>query len=361
MNPRRLLIPLLLLSGLLISACALGEMVQQTGSTPTQGAPTPEATTGQPGTIAPNLSSETQGPAPTPAPKVPEITLNNGGLDNYRNRLVLKFSGQDAQGSAAASLLEVMSEADKAHNASHRMARSEVQGQRPGSLDIYQTEQGVFLISSETAEGLAGCTRTAAENLASQMARAPSPADLIQGFGRGILVGKGDVINSATTEHYSMVGIKISFGTVESSSGDIWIEPETGLVVRVTGQAEGAFSLGGGASYGRVEWQYNFNKAAKAQIGLPQDCQTLADNDLPFPEQSGDPRQSGSELSLDTQTQPAQVDNFYRSELLKRGWTINTDAGGGSTFELGATKDDHTLHITITGQDKGARVTILRK
>ena len=61
------------------------------------------------------------------------------------------------------------------------------------------------------------------------------------------------------------------------------------------------------------------------------------------------------------QAKPALTATFYRTELLKRGWTIETDAGGGTTFILDATKDGRGLRVTVTALDQGARVVIQRK
>ena len=361
MNLRKYLIPLLLLSGLVVSACALEGVSQQADSTQAPTEPTVEATLAEQNTAEPTLAESTPESSPSPTENALNLTLSSGDLANYRNRLILTFSGQDAQGSATKSLLEVMVEEDKPNNASHRMSRDEIQGQKPGSLDLYRTGQGVFLVSTESSNGPAGCLKTAAQGPTASQERIPAPAGLIQIFGRGELIGSGDKINSATTDHYHLNGIGISFGKIDKSDGDIWIDQQTGLVVRLNGWAEGAFSLGGGASYGRVEWQYNLNKAANAQISLPADCQALAENDLPFPQNSGDPKQSGAELSFEVQAKPALTAAFYRTELLKRGWTIDTDAGGGTTFVLDATKNERGLHITITTLDQGARVVIQRK
>jgi hypothetical protein len=355
MTPRHLLIPLLLLSGLLVSACALGGMIQQTGSVSTQApaVPTTAATPTETFTQPTSAPETPQAPAET----APEVILSSGALANYRSHLLLTLSGQDAQGSTTTSRLEVMEEVDKAHNTRHRLARTEVQGQRPGSLDLYQSDQGIFLVSSETA----GCVKTAVQNPSVLIDRAPGPADLIQSLKRGDLIGKAEKIDSAVTDHYGMMGVKISFGKAEKSAGDIWIDIQNGLVVRQDGRAEGAFSLGGGASYGRIDWQYDLNAAANVTVGLPPDCQALANNDLPLPPNSGDPAQNGAELSFQVQTKPALVMGFFRGELPKRGWTIETDAGGGAIFEMDASKDGKKLHITVTALDLGARVTIQRK
>ncbi len=344
MNHRRWLILVCLALALFTCACALGEVLQQ------------------PAGLTPNSSTSSPPPAsatPTAAGQ-PEISLAPGTLPSYRSRLQLTFIGQDAQGKTTSARVETLVEVDASAHATHRLVFSETRGQRPGSLDLYQTEKGQFLVSSENSAGAEGCLRTAEQTPESFSQRAFTPQDLISAVSLGELIAKGGTVNQTQGDHYRLSAVRLSFGTVATTGGEIWIDPQSGRVLASNGWAEGALGLDGGGSYKRVEWQYTLETAVPVQISLPPDCQILAANDLPLPAAAGDLRQAGSSLSFDVQAKAPEVVDFYRSRLLKDGWTITTDSGGGASFLLKASRANRSLQIDITALETYTHVVILQ-
>jgi hypothetical protein len=55
---------------------------------------------------------------------------------------------------------------------------------------------------------------------------------------------------------------------------------------------------------------------------------------------------------------PAAVANYYKKQLADKGWTITTDSSFGDTHILSYAKDDRTVSVTASPDDKKVTVSI---
>lgn len=350
---RKLLAAYLSVSLLFTSACALGELLQVSFN------------------AAQTLITETQaitqpavGPTAAASPALPPgIHLDAGleALQSYRANLTMKFSGKDTEGKTVKSSLQVIEEINRTQEAHHLLSHSGLQGERPGSVDIFQLGRAVYLVSSELDKGQSGCLLLTPERLAGKTQLTLRPTDLFENIWRGKLIAKDEQSGDFVSDHYALGGAQLRLGSPEKISGSLWISKDFGYVLRFTGSAEGILSLGFGTTYGQVDWEYSLSHINQVNIDLPPDCQALAQNDLPVPAGAVDLTQAGGQLSFHASPKPRAVIDFYSRELAAHGWTLQKGSSDGKTFHLAAVKDDRSLQISVTAQDSGSQVILLNK
>ena len=340
MRNKTLLLLWLMTALLLTSACALGDMVQLSSD------PTP-----------------TTDPAATPAPTPVSERLDERleGLKSYRATLTMKFAGQDKAGKQVASSLEVIEEINRDQELHHLLSHSDLVGERPGSVDIYQTGSKVYMVSSEDQNKQSGCTLLTPGMLAGRTKLTLRPTDLFASLWRGKLVALDEQLPDYVADHYTLGGTELRLGSPEKLSGDLWYSKDRGYILRFSGSAEGILSLGFGTTYGKVDWEYNLSAINTTSIELTPDCTELAQTDLPLPQDALEVNQNGPQLAFQTASQPAATAEFLRAGLTKRGWTIPRTSGGGGNFSIEAFKAKQSLQITITAAGSGSQVVILRE
>jgi hypothetical protein len=339
MRNKTILLFLLLAGLILTSACALGDLAQTDQPTP--------------GSAGPST------PAPTPVSERLDERLE--GLKSYRAALKMKFAGVDKTGKQFNSTLDVIEEINRDQDIHHLLSHSNLAGERPGSVDIYQSGGKVYMVSSEEQDKQSGCTLLTPDKLAGRTKLTLRPTDLYASLWRGNLVALDEQLPNYVADHYALGGADLRLGSAEKISGDLWFSKDNGYIVRFTGSAEGILSLGFGTTYGKIDWEYNLAGINTTSIDLPPDCAALARNDLPIPQDALEVNQNGQQTAFQTAAAPAAALEFLRSELKKRGWTVQNGARAGDTSVTYVVKDQESLVITITPLASGAKVVLLHK
>lgn len=297
--------------------------------------------------------------APAPVPTLEPPRRLDAGLDElpgYRAWLVLKFEGEDAAGSPATARFTAIEEVD-ASGSRHLLARNDLGNQRPGSVDIYRLPQHTFLVSSELI-GQSGCQRVDSALTPDQAALAPRPADILTAIHRGAQITANDQIGTIPARRYELAGLETALGRAKTVSGTLWYARDGKTLLRFTGSAEGALSLGGGATYGKVEWEYLLTDIGAVAIQLPSDCQAIAAADFPLPGDARNLLRAGSLLRFDSLLTPKEIIDFYRSELSTRGYDILVDSGGGLGFSLSGLREGKSLQVTVSVRESTSQVQI---
>ncbi len=88
-----------------------------------------------------------------------------------------------------------------------------------------------------------------------------------------------------------------------------------------------------------------FTGEQQAPVGLPDDVPLYAQS-TPISSMASPDR--GTIVNLRTADPPEQVFAWYRDELAKRGWKIETQSGAGAHHLLTATKDSRKASVLIT-------------
>jgi hypothetical protein len=164
------------LSLLIISAC---------GVNPSQTTPTPVET------------------LVTTAGPVEQLDTGLDAFPSYRAWLVLKFSGEDVNGSPTTASFMAVEEVNQAENTVHLLARNDLNNERPGSVDIYHLPNQTYLVSSELV-GQGGCQQVDADQISSQSDLAPRPVDLFKGIYRGKLLTSEDSVGTIPALRYAL-------------------------------------------------------------------------------------------------------------------------------------------------------------
>jgi hypothetical protein len=302
----------------------------------------------------------TPSPVETLLPTTGPAEQLDAGLDklpSYRAWLVLKFVGEDVNGSPTTSSFVAIEEVNQAEVSTHLLARNDLNNERPGSVDIFDLPNQTYLVSSELV-GQGGCQQVDAKQLPGQTDLAPRPADLFKGIYRGKLLSSDDHVGTVSALRYALDYADLSLGEAQNVQGTLWYDQNGETVLRSTGSADGRLSLGGGATYGEVNWEYLLTDIGAVSITLPPECQALIDNTFPLPNGATYLTKAGPILQFTTDLPPKDVIEFYRSTLVEQGYDIQIDSGGGSAYSLSGAKDDKHLQITITMVDGESHVEI---
>jgi hypothetical protein len=328
---------ILLFLPLFLMACALGELI---------------AGTAEPVTLPAGQSS--------PTPAGPELSLDAaaGGLTSYRVQMRLRFNGQDEQNQPIQSSLTFTDETNTGQPAQHLLVKTEANSQPPASFELYRLGGAAYLVSTEISSQ-AGCVRQDASQSAVQPVL--GPGDIFQSVQRGELVQRGEAVNGFSADHYKLAGIRLGVGTPDTWDGDVWVAQPGDLVVRFSGWMEGQVTLTGQPGQGRLEWDYQVAGEEPLNITLAEDCSAMGLPDLPLPDDAQNLTQIGEQISFTSPTPATALVEFLRRSLPERGWTIEEEAGTGTLFALTAAKEGRALHVTVSAQDSGSKVTILLK
>ena len=155
----------------------------------------------------------------------------------------------------------------------------------------------------------------------------------------------------------------LGFGIATTQAGEMWIAQDGGYLVKLASQGDGDFGLSADKIKGKVILTYDLTEVNKlANITLPAECQasTEAIKDVPVPPNAADQSSFGEMLTFSSPDAPKTVAEFYRKELVVKGWKITSDSNLDTVVMLSIQKDTRKFQIMITPGDKGAAVIITK-
>lgn len=176
------------------------------------------------------------------------------------------------------------------------------------------------------------------------------------------LVQKGEKIGKILTDHYAVTEKNFSTRLFSKASGDLWIAQEGRYVVQYqgTGTSQTVFFLKG--RDGDVTWDYHLEAINTLEaIEAPAECLTPGQaGDLPELPNSKVISAVGAVQLLASTDSPQTVADFYLKALPDAGWKLVSQNALGTTYILELLKNDQSLNILITADEKtgGSSVVI---
>ena len=294
---------------------------------------------------------------------LPDPTVGLSSLSSYRATLTVTFVGTENGADASWSLTRV-STIDREASAHEWMDeqtgvaplqryRVDVAGMRYERLD-----GGPCATTLSEPQAVVSSDGDAAVPAVGPLADA-EPAALLPGLLGADVVG-AEAVDGVPATHATFD--ERSFGSLDpaTSTGDVWVAIDGGFVVRYSLVTQGTSAHLGRGVDGLMTWEYELGTSGETTgITVPADCPvglvdaaTLADADAVV--------NVPGRLTYVTASTPADVDAFYRQQLMADGWLSDGsplvgEDGSMSTF----TRSTETLTVMAATVAGMSEVTIL--
>jgi hypothetical protein len=357
-------------------ACSVGSILPA-ASTPTSVPPTVDEKiptyappTAKPGTTTPGSGKATAVSGATPAAGIPQTENAQTGLDkleSYRMNYNMVIDGKDAAGKAAKQELKLIQEYIKSSNNMHMSIQGSGWATELGGngLDFYQMDKTSYILTTAKDATKPTCMSFSSDKPTFDKSQLMSMDELMGAIQSKDLVARGETVNGVKADHYKLSKADLGFGVVTSQSGEVWVAQEGGYLVRFIGQADGDFSLSDDKIKGKVTWTYDLLQVNKlTAITLPAECKASSDalKDLPIPTNATEKNSVGDLITFTSPDAPKVVGEFYRKELIAKGWKILSDSNLDTVVMLSIQKDTRKFQIMITPgtNDKGTAVVITK-
>jgi hypothetical protein len=332
------------------------------------------ATCGAQPTVAPTATvpPPTDTPEPTAAtplggsgPSLDEIA-DPSELSSYRATITMRITGTDA-GETVDGSLEFLMEYTSDPLAQHiRMSgRGVEEVESTGTVDMYQLEDTTYVqfgdqwLSIPTTEDIAsnmGIIRPddLLEDTCGWQQQADSRYEGIEAY--HWTLSTEDARECMAVE--GMAGI----GSLTEASGDLYVAKEGNYIVHMRMVLAGSdleANLGSEEQVleqGRMEVIFDMRDVNQPFIiEIPEEALasgTLPD-DLPIPGDAEELSNAFGMITYKTSQSPAEINDYYRSQLPANGWTEVNAEQMSDLFMLEYTKDGRTLNLTINSDDTG--------
>lgn len=182
------------------------------------------------------------------------------------------------------------------------------------------------------------------------------------GFLNGVIGAEeagGQTVNAIAADHYKFD--ERAFGQLDltQSTGEMWVAPGGGYVVRYLLTTKGKADYFGEGIEGTLTLDYELTGVNQpVTFKLPGDCPAGMVN-APLAPNASNVVNVPSVLTYDTSTSLADVTAFYQKEIPVLGWTLNGEPTITETTALMEfTQGNHTMTIVITAGATGTKVHI---
>jgi hypothetical protein len=369
-----------LLGGLLLSAlAACGGNPEST--TPTQAAPTQAVQAVPTQAIA---EEPTQAPEPTAAPAdTPASGSTDGtGLDtsalasssnlsSYRSKMSFTTTGtkdgQDVQES-----MEFVTEYTSNPVVEHIiLSGTNVDSTVPEGIETYNTPDTTYMKMGDqwlsvpaTEDNQIGASLVTPEDMLQTTCGWKKQADTeINGIpAQHYVTTKDDVASCAG------LGLLVAASDLTDAGGDLYIAKDGNYIVQMDFFYEGAnldLNLGTGdesVQQGRLDIHIEMSDVNQPfTIQIPEEAVNAGamPEDIPTPADATEVSNMMGMISFKSASTPAQVADYYRTEMPNNGWTQGSDNDMGDTIMLEYTKDNRTASVMITTDDSTNTTSVI--
>jgi hypothetical protein len=179
------------------------------------------------------------------------------------------------------------------------------------------------------------------------------PAELILPLIGAEMAGS-ETSNGVETVHATFDERAMIVPGIADASGEVWIVPETGPVVKYTLSAQAGPDFLGGDGEGQLTYEYQLTDINQpVVIELPEDC-PAGRIDMPYPQDAAEVEYLPGALRFTSELTAADIAAFYQQQLPALGWTL---FGQPMLDEMPAllmfTQGDDTLSAIINEQEEG--------
>jgi hypothetical protein len=369
-----------LLAGLLLSALAgCGGSTESTA--PTQAASTQavQAAPTQVAEVPPTLAPKpTVAPADTPVSGSTDDTgldtsalAASSNLSSYRSKMSFITTGtkdgQDVQES-----MEFTTEYTSDPLIEHIvLSGTNVDSTMPEGIETYTTADTMYM---KMGDQWMSVPATEDNQIGTSLV---TPEDMLQTT-CGWKKQQDSELNGIPVEHYtatkadimncSGMGLLVATSDLTDAGGDLYVAKEGNYIAQMDFFYEGTnldLNLGTGdeaVQQGRLDIHIEMSDVNQPfTIQIPEEALSAGalPEDIPVPDDATEVSNMMGMISFKSASTPAQVADYYRTEMPNNGWTQSSDNDMGGTIMLEYAKDTQTASIMITTDDNTNATSVI--
>jgi hypothetical protein len=282
---------------------------------------------------------------------LPDPKVGLADLSSYRATLILSFDGtRDGKANHWSITYVLLTEKDPA---SRQLTIA-----KTGNLaDL----SAVFMAETDgvTYERLGNnaCTAAVIEQ-GNTLEQWLEPAGFLTGI-HGAEAAGNDPINGMPMDHYTFDERALGQVDIAVSTGEIWVSPEAGYIVKYKLMTAGNADYFGNGIDGTLTWNYELTDINQSvAIQLPGDCPAGMVNAPVLPDASNIQNVPGL-LTYNTTSSSADVTAFYQERIADMGWMLLGDPAINDTLTLlEFTLGKQMMTVIITAGEGDTKVLV---
>lgn len=337
---------------MIAAVCAASLACRFTGATP-EAAPsaTPEALVEA--TPAPSAPAEAKA-----EPGILSFENSLEALSSYRLKVNVSVVGVGEDGKPVTRRLEILKEALKAKELSH--TRIAVDPKAGNAFEEFIVGRQTLIYRPEDAEN--PCFLFTQSDTATYEMEMAQVDRIFADVEKDSLIAAGEQVNGVLSDRYSVTGLKLLAGSLESYQAEIWLATDDGYPVRFRGEGKGSMRLSGDEIRGQITWEVNLVDVNRVDaIPLPDVCEQArqANQDIPIPPNASERDIYGGVINFSSPDEPAKIAEFYRQELPANGWTITEETTNDPLYILLISQVDRQLQVMISPDETSGSLVII--
>ena len=191
-------------------------------------------------------------------------------------------------------------------------------------------------------------------------------SDFTEGISDATLVERNVEINGINTDHYSFSQSDLgesSFidDSIQNFEGNLYVS-EDGHLVRVAFSGDGGVDLSGlvPVEGGRVSYQLDyFDINEPIEISVPEGCSEGGATDLPMVADAFEINAFEGITTFMSNLSFDEIVDFYRSEMVAEGWTLDQEFTSGTNASLSFSLNDAIVLVTVEEDSATGQITVL--
>jgi hypothetical protein len=317
--------------------------------------------------------------APTPAQEATEPAVVSGeqdlnlssltgglaGLDSYKSKFTMTFSGKDEQGQPVSGTWTMEEDLTREPLAQRTTmsSTSQLEGEAGqfGSFEVITIGDMSYWIAKE-ADGVQSCSSMSSGEATNPQEGIFTP-DMIGEISDAKYLGT-DTVNEVRAKHYAWEENSLPVWGFSGVKGDVWMATDGEYVVKYVAEASGKGMLfGSSQEEGTIRFGYDLTDVNGAfTIEPPAECEVPA-TDIPIMADAEDKMSFGTTVSYSSPSALADVVAFYQGEMPGNGWQASGEPMAAEGFaSLEFTKDGRTAGLMLTydadAQKTGVLITV---
>jgi hypothetical protein len=291
-----------------------------------------------------------------------EITLTQGldALTSYQATFGVTVTAKDANGKDINGSAQVIQETVNADKSKHSaITYNGIMGAgstQSGAMDIYQVANTTYMVTSNnSAQAVCSMFPAGSSPLKGLLV---DPNDVFGKIQNARLVEKDVMVNDVQSDHYAFDETNLTGSRFTKANGDVWVAQDSQYVVKLTGTAVGGNLFLITDPNANYTYNYTIDQAGKiAKITVPAECGGLP-ADIPMPPNATMEAGFAGAFSLKSSDTPANVADFFRTELPTQGWKAGDETTSGDTITMQFSKDARSVEIVIAKDASGSTIVV---
>ncbi|MCB9134220.1 MAG: hypothetical protein H6636_02270 [Anaerolineales bacterium] len=298
----------------------------------------------------------------------PALFASSAEVNSYHMNMVFTFSGQAADGTAVNSSIQgegVFSTNPSQLSFTLQTSSADVP---LSSTEIVQLDNTIYMSSAELGCFSLPADEGDSENPYDELVNA---GDFLTG--QATRVQPDETLNGIPVYAYELTTANLDTSDpaaqniTEISFGRLYVAKDTGYIVGMVIDGRGKDTASGSESdlVGDIHYELNyFDLNQPITVTIPEACAQgdtgggVTSGSFPMPEGVTDLISITGITSFSSTQTPEELSQFYKTEMVAAGWTLDNEINVSGLVTLTFTKDGKTATVTITADPSTGKTQV---